>query len=207
MLWAVILCLACIPAACTKQPKKADETPPANAVQQGAAANKAQPGTTAAQGATTAQMQPVKKSEAVSEAVRLRRVDELQKAYEGVVSVKAATEVGVSYINYSPRLANAATALAVYIPEDDDARSVASALAAALDDYKSAGDVWTLKIRDRDSEWSDFAYRHTEMISALHLNYSYATDSEYDRAVQYFWSLGSAHMDAAQMGFATYKSH
>lgn len=149
------------------------------------------------QATTPNQAQPTEKPKAVSEAVKAKRIDELQKAYEGVVALQAATQVGVSYINYGPRLANAATALAIYEPEDDAALAVGSQLQAALDKYVLAGQAWATKFAEyKYSAWVDFEAAHPEVGAA----------SDVDEAVQLLWAKADTHMAAAQAGLAAYKN-
>jgi hypothetical protein len=176
---AGILCLTFLPASCTKQ-------------------------------ATTAnQAQPAEKPRAVSEAVKARRIAELQKAYDAVVALQAATQVGVSYINYGPRLADTAAALAIFQPEDDAARAVAIQLTAALDDYRDAGVAWSIKLLtypESDTRWKDFYSAHPWVSSELHLRQYAPMDSELDTVIRYLWSSAAVSMEAAREGLAGYKS-
>jgi len=135
-----------------------------------------------------------------------QRLDKLQVAYEAVVAIQAATGVGVTYPTYGPRLADAATALAIYEAEDNEAREVASQLVEALNEYKYAGEAWSIKIQDSDSAWQAFARAHPDVISRLGID-DYSAGPDIDKAIQYFWLLADVHMEAARKGLAAYKRH
>lgn len=131
---------------------------------------------------------------------RAQRLDKLRVPYEAVVAIQAATGVGVSYINYGPLLSRAATALAVYEPEDDEARRVASQLAAALNEYVLAGQAWATKLeRDKWSAWWEFERTHPEL--------GLPADTDADGAIQFLWRKADVQMEAAREGLAAYKRH
>ncbi len=130
------------------------------------------------------------------------RAAKLQELYEALVAVQAATQVGVTYMAYGPLLNKAAAAIAVYEAEDDNAREVASELADALDEYKFAGEAWSIKIQDSGDAWHAFLSAHPDL---PHKYDSIVTSSDLDNAIQYFWRRADTHMEAARGGLAAYK--
>lgn len=148
-------------------------------------------------------------SRAVS-ANRAQRLDKLRVPYEAVVAIQAATGVGVSYTNYGPLLGRAATALAVYEPEDDEARRVASQLAAALGDYRDAGVAWSIKLLsypESHDRWEDFVSNHSWVRSELRITTVSPSDSELDRVIQHLWRTAGVYMEAARDDLAAYRRH
>ncbi len=123
------------------------------------------------------------------------RTADLEKVYEAVVGVRSATDIGVTYEDYGKRLRDADAALAVYKPEDNNAKAIAAHLASALTLYKVANDVWDTKFENSPARaFVDF----TESYSELDLSYSA------DSSMQDLWSEASVEMDAAEAGFKEY---
>ncbi|MEI6171574.1 MAG: hypothetical protein WCQ45_03730 [bacterium] len=149
----VILCLACLVTACTKQDR--------------AAADRAQ------------------------------RVDKLQAAYDAVAAVESATKAGVPYTDYAQRVPSASTALMAYEPEDDEAREVASHLAAAVYAYQTAMRAWGTKFDEcEDCAWRKFRSVHPEFAME---------DADADYAIGVLWNAAAVEMEAAREGLAAYK--
>ena len=129
-----------------------------------------------------------------------QRLDSLREAYQACVVVESATEVGVTYVDYGLRLRDAAAVLAVYEPEDDEARKVASHLAAALDTYRVAMNAWATKFAQYEySAWCEFKRDHPEL--------GLATSMDVEDALHFLWFLAAVRMEAAREGLAAYEHH
>ena len=128
---------------------------------------------------------------------RAQRLDKLQAAYDAVAAVESATKAGVPYTDYAQRVPSASTALMAYEPEDDEAREVASHLAAAVYAYQTAMRAWGTKFDEcEDCAWRKFRSVHPEFAME---------DADADYAIGVLWNAAAVEMEAAREGLAVYK--
>lgn len=128
---------------------------------------------------------------------RAQRLDKLQAAYDAVAAVESATKAGVPYTDYAQRVPSASTALMAYEPEDDEAREVASHLAAAVYAYQTAMRAWGTKFDEcEDCAWRKFRSVHPEFAME---------DADADYAIGVLWNAAAVEMEAAREGLAAYK--
>ena len=128
---------------------------------------------------------------------RAQRLDKLQAAYDAVAAVESATKAGVPYTDYAQRVPSASTALMAYEPEGDEAREVASHLAAAVYAYQTAMRAWGTKFDEcEDCAWRKFRNVHPEFAME---------DADADYAIGVLWNAAAVEMEAAREGLAAYK--
>ncbi|MHB1017674.1 MAG: hypothetical protein ACYC2X_07310 [Coriobacteriia bacterium] len=144
-----------------------------------------------------AQNRAAEESARVAAEERAARLDDMKEAYEALVVVQSATEVGVNYTDYGSRVRDAAAALNVYESADSEGEAVRADLEDAMDAYKLAGDAWATKFEEYESTaFKGFQNAHPELSDV------YGADS----AVQYYWQEADVAMSAAKAGVAAYGS-
>jgi len=132
------------------------------------------------------------------------RLEELKKAYQGLLLVESATAVGVTYIDYGNRLRDGAAALAAYEAKDDQAKKTRAHLAAALDQYRIAYDLFDLTLSakmGRETSESYFAWYRKNHPEGYH-----GPATTIRAALHDTWSNAHLEMDAARAGLAVYEN-
>jgi hypothetical protein len=132
------------------------------------------------------------------------RLEELKKAYQGLLPVESAAADGVSYVDYGKRMHDATVALATYEAKEDQAKKIRAHLAAALDQYRVAYELMELIV--------DYGWR-AETSKSWFASYRKRHPTRYlgsattgQGAYRDCWSSAHAEMDAARAGLAAYEN-